>query len=65
MNHKNILDMKTTKKLYVPPVIGKIELDSEISLQLQSAEDQDPDGDPVFLKAPDYFNNDPYKTNLT
>lgn len=57
--------MKTTKKLYVPPVIGRVELDRDISLQLQSAEEYDPEGEPVFLKGPDYFNNDPYKTNLT
>lgn len=56
--------MKTTKKLYVPPVIGRVELDRDISLQLQS-EDSHPDDEPVLLKGPDYFNNDPYKTNLT
>lgn len=55
--------MKTNKKLYVPPVIGRVELDSQISLQLASAESDDPDGEPLFIKAPEYFNNDPYKTN--
>lgn len=55
--------MKTNKKMYVPPVIGRVELDSEISLQLASAEDDNPDGEPLFIKAPEYFNNDPYKTN--
>lgn len=57
--------MKNSKKLYTPPVIGQVELDSKISLQLASAEEYNPDNEPVFLKAPEYFIKDPYKTNQT
>jgi len=50
------------KRFYCTPSIEQIKLDNEISLALESAP-------PTyeFVKgsnAPEYFNNDPFKTNL-
>jgi hypothetical protein len=57
--------MKTQNKeyrLYVSPVIERIELDNEISLALESTP---PDGpDEGYLKAPEFLNNDPFKMNM-
>ncbi len=50
------------KNVYFPPLVERIRLDNEISLALESAP-----GDPETystLSSPDYFNNDPYKTNF-
>ena len=60
MTTKNIT---TEKKQYVQPVIECIELDNDISLQLES---DLPDGDPSNPEwsSNDTFNNDPYKGNL-
>jgi len=57
---KITIDME--KRLYITPQIEQIELDNEISLALAS----DP---PVFEKinfsaAPEYFNNNPFSSNL-
>lgn len=57
--------MKTTieipkKKTYSPPQFERIQLDNEISLVLES---NNPEGDPTWTsKAPEHFNNDPFKT---
>lgn len=51
----------TEKKTYSPPLIERIRLDNEISLVLESTS---PAGEPVWSKAPEHFNNDPFKTNL-
>lgn len=48
----------TEKKTYSPPLIERIRLDNEISLVLESG---NPEGDPIFTKAPEHFNNDPFK----
>jgi len=56
------LDNNTDKRSYLPPVVEIIKLDNEISLQLES-----PTADPYEvnnMSSPDYFNNDPYKTNF-
>lgn len=60
MNMKSIIKIK---KQYITPAIDSILLDNEISLALESAP---PDGpDEVNNKCvPDYFNNDPFKSNL-
>lgn len=60
MTTKNIA---TEKKQYVQPEVDRITLDREISLQLESAQ---PSGEPTAPEwsSNDYFNNDPYKTNL-
>jgi len=50
------------KKTYSPPQIERIRLDNEISLVLESGS---PEGEPGWIvKAPEHFNNDPFKTNL-
>ena len=48
--------------MYTTPKIEKIVLDNEISLALQSAPPTGPDEG--ISKVYEYFNNDPYKTNL-
>jgi hypothetical protein len=50
------------KRNYNAPVIEKIKLDNEISLALESAPPAGP-GEGLG-KAPEYFNNDPFKTNM-
>jgi len=54
--------MKTTteKRIYYAPQMERVLLDNEISLVLMS-DDSDP-GDPSLSNAPEYFNNDPFKT---
>ncbi len=55
--------MKTyqnNKREYCIPMIERIKLDNEISLALTS---EQPDGEPTG-RAPEYFNNDPFKSNL-
>jgi len=51
----------TKKKMYCSPKIERIKLDNEISLDLAS--DVNPDTEPNWSKAPEYFDNDPFKTN--
>jgi hypothetical protein len=50
---------KFTKKNYVAPQVERIELDTEISLQLESTPPEAP-GE-AQLKTPEYFNNDPFR----
>jgi len=52
----------TAKKTYIGPQIEEIRLDHEISLALESAPPAAP-GE-VTGQAPEYFNSDPFKTNL-
>jgi len=52
----------TQKRKYSVPQIEQIKLDNEISLALESLPPVVP-GESLS-KAPDYFNNDPFKTNL-
>lgn len=53
-----------TKKLtYNSPLIEKILLDNEISLVLMSG-DSDPGEPGAALIIPEYFNNDPFKSNI-
>ena len=54
-----------SKRPYFSPQISSIQLDNDISLVLNSAPGDPEDYDDlVFLKSPDFFNNDPYKSNL-
>lgn len=59
--------MKTqhiVKRNYSAPVIAQIQLDNEISLALESTPPAGP-GEPGYIdKAPEYFNNDPFRVNL-
>jgi len=50
------------KKIYISPKIEIIFFDNEISLELQSAPPAGPDEGALF--APEYFNNDPFKTTF-
>ncbi|ADQ80262.1 hypothetical protein Palpr_2126 [Paludibacter propionicigenes WB4] len=50
----------TEKKAYNPPQIEKITLDNEISLTMESA----PADPPSWSENKEYFNNDPFKTNV-
>ncbi len=54
--------MNTKKLKYSAPVVECIELDNEISLQLESTPPPAP-GESK-LNTPEYFNNDPFKTNM-
>jgi len=56
--------MKTEnkKRTYSPPTIEKIVLDKEISLALESS--ATPPTEPTGSLAPEYFNNDPFKSYM-
>lgn len=61
MNNTSIIKIK---REYTLPVIHAIKLDNEISLALES--NVDPTSEPNnWSKAPDYLNNDPFKTDIT
>ena len=51
-----------TKKKYTAPLIEIIFLDNEISLALESSPPEGP-GESLTL-TPEYFNNDPFKSNM-
>jgi hypothetical protein len=53
---------KIAKKAYLTPQIEQIKLDHEISLALESEPPTGPGES--SLMAPEYFNNDPFKTNV-
>jgi len=54
---------KTTQKsTYLAPKVERIELDNEIALQLESTPPHAP-GEATLI-APEYLNNDPFKTNI-
>ncbi len=55
--------MKTNKQTYIAPQVERIELDNEIALQLESTPPVGPGGETVLNATPEYFNNDPFKTN--
>jgi len=52
----------SAKRTYLAPQIERIKLDNDISLALESSPPTGP-GEPTS-QAPEYFNNDPFKTNL-
>jgi hypothetical protein len=54
----------TAKRIYIVPQIEQIKLDNEISLALESVPAAPPAGPFEFSKAPEYFNNDPFKNNI-
>lgn len=56
--------METKNQTYNTPQIERIELDNEIALQLESADTPPKAPGEAKLNAPEYFNNDPFKTNL-
>ena len=50
-----------TKHFYKAPQVERIELDNEIALQLESV-GTPPKAPGEALNAPEYFNNDPFKS---
>lgn len=58
MEKKNTISQKSDYKM---PEVQRIELDNEIALQLESTPPHAP-GE-TKLNAPEYFSNDPFKTN--
>jgi hypothetical protein len=50
------------KRLYATPLIEHVLLDNEISLILESDPPFGPDEPISFV--PEYFNNDPFKSNI-
>ncbi len=59
----NTFEDKTAKRSYIAPTVERIKLDNEISLELTSDPAFGP-GEALGLNAPEYFNNDPFKTNI-
>ena len=53
--------MNTTKKRYFKPHIEYVKLDNQIALQLESTPPIAP-GE-AKMNAPEYFDNNPFKTN--
>ncbi|MEI8273463.1 MAG: hypothetical protein WCG08_12640 [Paludibacter sp.] len=57
----NTTNKSTEKRNYSTPLIERVILDNEISLQLESTPPPAP-GE-THLQTPEYLNNDPFKTN--
>ena len=52
------------KHFYIAPQVDRIELDNEIALQLESSVTPPKAPGEANLNAPEYFNNDPFKSNI-
>ena len=63
-DEKIVNDIMEIKKTYTAPGIELIILDNEISLALASDAPVGP-GESVNNIAPEFFNNDPWKINVT
>ena len=58
------MNTKPEKQPYIAPHVEWIELDKDISLALESTPPEGPgEGGTGYLKAPEYFNSDPYKVS--
>jgi len=54
----------TEKRIYNAPQVERIDIDKDVSLQLQSTPPI-PGGEGLNkTKSPEYFNNDPFKGNM-
>ena len=51
------------KRIYAAPKMEQVKLDNDISLTLDSTTPPEGPGEGI-TKAPEYFNNDPFKPNL-
>ena len=56
------LNEKNASLPYLTPTVERIELDNEIALQLESTPPEAP-GE-AYLNAPEFFNNNPFKSNF-
>ena len=56
------MNTKTDKRIYQAPHIERVLLDNEISLVLMSTDPGDPNR--FTSTPPEYFHNDPFKTNV-
>ncbi len=56
--------MNNQKHFYIAPQVERIELDNEIALQLESSVTPPKAPGEANLNAPEYFNNDPFKSNI-
>ena len=54
----------TKNREYTSPLIERIIIDHEITLQLESTPPVGPGGETVF-NTPEYFKNDPFKVNFS
>jgi len=65
LTRKKSTDMnnKTHKSVYAAPTVERIELDNEIALQLESSMTPPKAPGEAMNTAPEYFNNDPFKSN--
>lgn len=54
----------STKRTYKVPKIEKLKLDNEISLVLESSPPKGPYEAQYIQNTSDYYNNDPFKTNV-
>ena len=59
------LNNNTNKRRYISPAVTRIKLDNEITLALESTPATPGNGDEVYNTPSVYFNNDPFKINLS
>ena len=63
MNYMKTNTENAERRIYASPMITEIKLYNQISLQLTSDAPVGP-GEGPQTKAPEFFNNDPFKANL-
>jgi hypothetical protein len=59
----NTTNENSPKRIYITPELERVELDNEISLALESVNPNPAPGESMN-NVPEYFNNDPFKTNV-
>lgn len=57
-----IYQFHTEKRVYFAPMVERITLDNDISLQLQSEPPTGPNEG--YNSTPKYYNNEPFKSNM-
>ena len=58
----NTKNENSPKRIYITPQLVRVKLDNEISLALESVNPKPALGE--IVKVPEYFNNDPFKSNV-
>jgi len=58
----NTKNENSPKRIYITPQLVRVKLDNEISLALESVNPKPAPGE--IVKVPEYFNNDPFKSNV-